>query len=173
MKIIQLKNLWQDRSIAISLKMKLLRCLIWPVLLYGCEAWTLRKKEENKLKAAEMWLYRQLLCIRWQEKRTNESVLIELGTERTLLTEINQRRLRYIGHAIRSKYTNLMATALMGKIEGRRKKGRPATSMMDNIGALTGMSLSQIIHGSQDRESWRAVVASIRAATIEPGDTDQ
>ena len=172
-KMIQLKHLWKDRSITINLKLKILKCLILPVLMYGCEAWTLRKKEEDKLKAAEMWLYRQLLSICWQDKRTNESVLLELGTERSLINEINRRRLRYIGHAIRSQKTDLMSTALMGRVEGCRKRGRPAMTLMDNITATTGLSLGEVVHKSRDREGWRAVVASIGGATIEHGDADE
>ena len=172
-KMIQLNNIWKDRSIAISLKLKMLKCLILPVLMYGCEAWTLRKKEEDKLKAAEMWLYRQLLSIRWQDKRTNKSVLLELGIERSLMNDINKRRLRYIGHAIRSQKTDLMSTALMGRVEGCRKRGRPAMSLIDNITSNTGLSLGDVVHRSRDREGWRAVVTSIRGATIEHGDADE
>ena len=77
-----------------QLKMHLLKCLIWPVLMYGCEAWTIR--EEDRLNAAEMWLYRRLLRISLQDKRTNESVLEELFTTRTLLKEINRRKLKFL-----------------------------------------------------------------------------
>ena len=172
-KMIQLKNIWKDRSIAIDLKLRMLRCLIWPVLMYGCEAWTLRKKEEDKLKAAEMWLYRQLLSIRWQDKRTNESVLLELGIQRCLMNEISKRRVRYIGHVIRNQKTDLMSTALMGRVEGCRKRGRPAMSLMDNITEITGLSLGEVVHRSRDREDWKAVVASIGGATIELGVADR
>ena len=140
-KIIQLKNIWKDRSIAINLKLKMLKCLILPVLMYGCEAWSLRKKGD-KLKAVQVWLYRQLLSIHWQDKRTNESVLPELGIERSLTNEINKRRLSYIVHAIRSQKTDFMSIVLMGRMEGWRKRGRPAMSLMD-IMAITGLSLDK------------------------------
>ena len=67
-KTIQLNNIWKFRSIPKHLKVSILKCLIWPVVMYGCEAWTLRKEEENKIKAAEMWLYRRLLRFQWTEK---------------------------------------------------------------------------------------------------------
>ena len=161
-KIIQLKNIWKDRSITINLQMKMLKCLILSVIMYRCEAWSLRKKEQDKLKAAEMWPYRQLLNIRWQDKRTNEVVLLELGIERSLINEINKRRLTYTGHAIRSQKTDLMSTVLMGRVEGCRKRGRPAMFLIDNIRTTTGLSLDKVVHRSRDREGWRAVVASIR-----------
>ena len=172
-KMIQLKNIWKDRSIPINLKLRILKCLIFPVLMYGCEAWTLRNKEEERLKAAEMWLYRQFLNIRWQDKRTNESVLIELGAERELMKTINRRRMRYLSHALRSKKTDMMSTALMGKVESRRKRGRPATSLVGNVTSVTGLSLGDVVHRSRERDGWRAVVASIGVATIEPGDADE
>ena len=96
--MIQLNNIWKNRGIPTHLKMDILKTLIWPVLLYGSEAWTLRKADKDRLQAAEIWFYRRLLRISWTEKRTNESILIQLGTTRKILTEINKRRLRYIDH---------------------------------------------------------------------------
>ena len=144
-KMIQLKNTWKDKSIAINKKLKMFKCLILAGLMYGCEAWYVRKKED-KLKAAEIWLYRQLLIIRWQDKKINESVLLELGIERSLMNKINQRRLKYIVHAIRSQKTDLVLTALMGRVEGWRERVRPAMSLMDNTTTITGLSLGEVIH---------------------------
>ena len=89
-KMVQLNNVWKDRSIPNQLKMFLLKCLVWPVIMYGCEAWTLKKDEENRLNAAEMWLYRRLLNVSWKDKRTNESILEELSTKRILLQEMEE-----------------------------------------------------------------------------------
>lgn len=77
-KMIELNNIWKDRSIPTVLKVQLLKGLIWPVMLYGCEAWTLRTDELNKINAAELWFYRRLLRVSWTDKRTNESILSEL-----------------------------------------------------------------------------------------------
>ena len=103
------------------------------VMIYGCEAWTLRKNDEKRLEAAEMWCYRRLLRVTWKDKRTNDSVLTELSVEKQILKEINGRRLRYLGHASRNTKTDLMKTVLQGKTEGKRKSGRPPTSYMINI----------------------------------------
>ena len=111
-KMLQLRNLWKDSSIPTELKIRLLKCLIWPVVMYGCEAWTLRKSEESRLNAVEMWLYRCLLGVKWQQKRTNDSILEKLGVERRLLLEVNLRKLRYIGHSNRNQRTDLMTTVL-------------------------------------------------------------
>ena len=172
-KMIQLNNVWKDRSVPMHLKMHLLKCLVWPVLMYGCEAWTIRKQEENRLNAAEMWLYRRLLRISWQDRRTNESVLEELLTSQTLLKDINRRKLKYLGHAIRNPRTDLMASIFQGRVEGKRNRGRPSMSYMDNIKSMTGLTLGEVVHRSRDREDWRAVVARYGAATDDNGVADR
>ena len=172
-KMLQLNNIWKDRSVPIQLKMYLLKCLVWPVVMYGCEALTLHKQEEDRINAAEMWLYRRLLRISWQDKRTNESVLEELSTKRTLLKEINRRRLKYLGHAIRNPRTNLMATVLQGRVESGRRRGRPITTYMNNIRNVTGLTLGEVVHRSRDRDDWQAVVARHGAATAGVGDADR
>ena len=93
----------------------------------------MKKVDEQKIEAAEMWFYRRLLRISWTERRTNESVLLELGRKRMLLTIINQRKLKYIGHAARNVHTDLMITVLQGKTQSRRKKGRPAASYISTL----------------------------------------
>ena len=172
-KMLQLNNIWKDRGIPIQLKMSLLKCLVWPVIMYGCEAWTLKKEEEDRLNAAEMWFYRRLLRIKWQDKRTNESILEELSTNRVLLQEINKRKLRYLGHAVRNPKTDLMSTNLQGRVEGKRNRGRPQTLYMDNVTAISGLTLAGVMHRSRDREDWRTVVARSEAATDDHGDADR
>ena len=78
-KMIQLNNIWKDRGIPRYLKIRIVKTLIWPVLMYGSEAWTLRKLERDKINAAEMWFYRRLLRVKWSDRRTNDSILNELS----------------------------------------------------------------------------------------------
>ena len=172
-KMLQLLNLWKDSSIPTELKIRLLKCLIWPVIMYGCEAWTLRKSEESRLNAVEMWLYRCLLDVKWQQKRTNDSILEELGVERRLLLEVNLRKMRYIGHANRNQRTDLMTSVLQGRVQSARRRGRPATTLVSNVRNFSGLSLGEVIHESRDRENWRTVVATRRAATFIHGDADR
>ena len=91
-KMVQLTNIWKDRGIQATLKMKLLKCLIWSVVLYGSEAWTLRKADKNRIEAAEMWFYRRLLRISWTERRTNESILHEVASTRQLLSHMEPKK---------------------------------------------------------------------------------
>ncbi|GFR57668.1 endonuclease-reverse transcriptase [Elysia marginata] len=120
-KMIELNNVWKDHNIPIELKLKLLKCLIWPVMMYGCEAWSQKKDDDKRSETAEMWFYRRILRVKWTDKRTNESVLKELKTERTLLNLINARKLKYVGHALRNHRTSLMKT---GKAGWQKKKGK-------------------------------------------------
>ena len=172
-KTLQLKNIWKNRGISNILKIKLIKVLIWPVMLYGSEAWTLRKAEKDKIEAAEMWFYRRLLRIKWTGKRTNESILKELSVQRQLLVEIDKRRLRYVGHANRSQHTSLMSTAFQGKVDGKRRRGRPPISYGGNLKEACGLGLQQIAESSRDREGWRSVVALRGAPTVDPSDGER
>ena len=142
-------------------------------MMYGCEAWTLRADELNKINAAELWFYRRLLRVSWTDKRTNESILKELNTKRLLLPEIEKRRLKYVGHAVRHSKTSLMSTVLMGKVEGKRKQGRPAKSLTGNLVETSGCGgLQAMVAQCRDREGWR-LVSSLVAATVVIGDADR
>ena len=150
----QLNNIWKDHSITADLKIKLLKCLVWPVILYGCEAWTMKREDERRMKAAELWFYRRLLRIRWTGRRSNESILNELGPTRKLLVLTQRRKLKYVGHAICSERTDLMTTVLLGKVEGKRNRGRPSASLATNITKSGGKKLQEVVRLSQDKECW-------------------
>ena len=133
----------------------------------------MKKEEDRKINAAELWFYRRLLRIQWTEKRTNESVLEELSVKPELLSTINKRKLRYLGHANRNSKTNLMTTVLQGKIEAKRNRGRLPISYMTNITETSGLSLSEVVHMSRNRQQWRETVNRLGAATIDLGDADR
>ena len=117
-----------------------------------------------------MWFYRRLLRVKWTDKRTNNSILEELSVKRQLSNEIDKRRLRYVGHVNRCKDTHLMTTALQGKVEGKRKRGRPPITYIGNLKEACGMSgLQEMIESSRDRESWRTLVALRGAPTVADG----
>ena len=109
----------------------------------------------------------------WKDMRTNESILEELSTNRVLMQQINRRKMRYLGHAVRNPKTNLMATILQGRVEGKRNQGRPQTLYTDNVTAISGLTLAGVMHRSRDREDWRTVVARSEAATDDHGDADR
>lgn len=172
-RMIQLKNIWRDWAISKRLKLQLLKALVWPAMCYGCEAWTLKKEDENKINAAEMWFYRRLLRVSWTAKRTNKSILEELNTDRVLLSTIRERKMKYLGHAIRHANCQLMKNIVQGKTEARRKRGRPPRSYMDNIRDWTGLSTPKIYHACEDRIRWRKKVKSAAAAANIIDDADR
>ena len=106
-------------------------------------------------------------------EKDNDSVLEELEVQRSMLTEIIRRKMKYVGHATRNPRTTLMATLLQGRVEARRRRGRPHTSYMENITESSGLPLSSVVHQSRDRREWRAIVRRTEAATAEPGDADR
>ena len=174
--MIQLNNIWKDRSLPLQLKSKIFKCLVWPVMTYGCESWTLKKDDERKIEAAEMWCHRRLLRVSWKEKRTNKSILEQLKTGRQLLNITNQRKLKYVGHVIRNNRTDLMRSALQGRVEGRRRVGRPSVTMIDNLTRASGMSLHSMSRASLNREEWRRIcwkTSFCAAANSVHGDADR
>ncbi|GFR78848.1 endonuclease-reverse transcriptase [Elysia marginata] len=110
-KMLELNNIWKDRSKPLTLKIKLLKCLVWPVLMYECEAWTPKKEDDKRIEAIEvMCFHRRILRVKCTDKRTNVSVLKEIRTTLSLQQAINTRKLQYAGHALRNPRTTLMKT---------------------------------------------------------------
>ena len=134
----------------------------------------LKTDELNKINAAELWFYRRLLRVSWTDKRTNESILSELNTKRLLASEIDKRRLKYVGHAVRHKNTSLMSRVLMGRVEGKRKQGRPAKNLPGNLIEASGCGgLQAMVDKCRNRDGWRALVSSCMAPTVDRGDGDE
>ena len=119
--MMNLTKIWKDRGISTSTKVMLVRALVFPVLKYGCESWTVRKKDRDKLQSSEYWCWRRLLRISWTEKRTNQFILNELGIEPRLMNEIDKQKLRYFGHIMRSD--GLEKAIMLGMGEGKERKG--------------------------------------------------
>ena len=169
-RVLELNNIWKDTNIRKELKIKLMKCLVWTVMTYGAEGWTLRKRDEKKINSAEMWFHRRLLRVSWKQKRTDENILTELGVKRQLLDTIKKRKLSFFGHICRNKCT-LMKDIIQGKMEGRRGRGRPKTAYMDNIREWTGRNNREIYAMTEDREEWRAAVQrAVRAANVSTSD---
>ena len=120
-----------------------------------------------------MWFYRRLLRVKWTDKRTNESILNQLGVTRKLIQIINQRKLRYIGHAARNQKTDLMKVAYQGKIDAKRRRGRPTTTLLDNIKEASGLNIYRIAWESEDRDSWRDLVMSATTPNSDDRDGDR
>ena len=165
-KMRELNCIWKDKSLGLPLKLKILKTLIWSIVSYGAEGWTLRKKNIKKLEATEMWFYRRMLRISWKDKKTNISILQELNTKRELVYTIVKRKMTYFGHAMRHPKCLLMKDVITGKTNGKRGRGRPRTSYMKNLSDWCQKSQAEVIHETEDRQNWRSIVRrAARAAS--------
>ena len=136
-----------------GLKKRMIKCLVWPVALYGCESWTLRKVEIERLKAFEMWLWRRMEGVKWEDRKTNEEVLMCVGEERSLVQTVMRRKKNWIGHELRSE--GLMKDVMEGGLDGRRVRGRPRIGMLDE---LKEGSYVQMKRRAENREKWKGWV---------------
>ena len=153
----QLSKIWTDRGITISTKVRLVKALIFPISTYGCESWTLTTASCNKINAFEMWCWRRMLRITWVMKRTNVSVLQEVGVKTRLLGHINSQTLSYFGHIARRQGNCLEKVIMQGKIEGARGPGRPKSRWFDRIKSLVGQPTPIIYRLAADRRKWSVI----------------
>jgi len=142
--------------------------MVWAVFQYGVKGWTLKKSDRNKIEAFEMWCWRKMLSISWQEHRTNDSILTELGMERELLRRVAKLKLQYFGHITRGNAAQLAPTVLEGIIEGLRHQGRPRRQWIHDIEEWTGCEYIQLNEMSQDRAQWRRKIPEWSSAVANP-----
>ena len=155
------KHIWYDRDVSRCTKIRLLQALIWSIATYGAETWTLKRNDEKRIEAFEMWCYRRLLRVSYREHRTNEWILQKLGTERQLLKQVKKRKLRFFGH-IKRHPGSLEEIIMEGQVDGKRSAGRPRITWEDNIKTWSGMRSITIAGAlAQDRSRWRAVVNAL------------
>ena len=132
----------KDRAISVTTKVRLVKPLVFPVMMYGCESWTIRKSERRKIDAFELWCRRRLLRIPWTERRTNKSVLDEIRTETSLEGMIIKRALTFFGHTVRS--SGIEKDVMLGKVEGTRRHGRQRTRWLNSLKEITGMTFYEV-----------------------------
>ena len=153
----KLNKIWADRGVTKATKVRLVKALVFPIASHSCETWTLTKADCRKIDAFEMWCWRRMLRITWTMKRTNISILEEIGTKKCLLDFINSQALSYFGHVARSDTNSLEKTVMQGLIEGSRRPGRPKSRYIDRIKKITGKPLPVVYGLVTDRKKWRAI----------------
>ena len=153
---ISMRNILTSKDISLALRIRLVKCYIYPLVLYGAETWTLLKESGKRIDSFEMWVYRRMARISWKDKVRNEDVLARLGVKKELLKTAKTNKLSYFGHIAR--HDCLPRTILTGIQGGKRRRGRPRRMWTDDIKDWTNKKMTECMHLAQDRVTWRSVV---------------
>ncbi|CAH2266856.1 jg8917 [Pararge aegeria aegeria] len=138
-----------------------MRCLVFPIFLYGAETWTLRLQDRRKIDALEMWCWRRLLKIPWTAFRTNNSILKELNIKERLSSTVQLRIFKFFGHISRNE-GSIERLVVQGQVEGKRARGRSPTRWIDTVKSLTQTTVVECFRHATNRQKWRRLARAIQ-----------